>query len=221
MCRAVGGGFVGAGLGAITFWVAAGADSVVVWALVGAASGAIVGFFLPIARSFAIRHSIEDWRLEEVEIQGLKFTSAGAQRRVAWRLFVEMTTRIATQPMRDEDGDDGVALNSLRDLFQLTRTAISEMQPTPNASGDTVETYALDMLNSDLRPFLSQWHPVWDEFAKNGKADSQAWSEHKNFRAGLRELQGKIEGRARGLAQIAGVKNVDRFFLQRQSSLSS
>lgn len=211
-------GFVGAVAGANGYWLVS-SSSAAVWVVAGGLIGMAVGLVWPFLRSFALRHKIEDWRLEEVEIQGLKFTSEGAQRRVAWRLFVEMATRIATQPMRDEDGDDGVALKSLRDLFQLTRTAISDMRPTPNASGDTVETFALDMLNNDLRPFLSKWHPIWEAFGKEAKPDSQAWPEHKRFRAELRELQNKIEGRARGLAQIAGVKNVDRFFPHRQASL--
>jgi len=203
---------VGGAVGAVAKWLVS-SPSELVWPAVGALAGILVWLVWPYLRSFAISHNFEDWRLKEVEVGGLTFTSAGAQRRVAWRLFVEMATRIATQPMRDEDGDDGVALKSLWDLFQLTRTAISEMQPTPNAAGDTVETYALDMLNSDLRPFLSKWHPIWDTFAKGQpRADSQAWPEHKQFRAELRELQGKIECRAKGLAQLAGVKNVERFF---------
>lgn len=204
-------GFAGGLSGAVAYWLAS-TSSILVWILAGGLIGIVIGLVWPVARSFTIRLRMDDWKLEEVEIQGLKFTSAGAQRRVAWRLFVEMATRIATQRMRDEDGDDGVALKSLRDLFQLTRTTISEMQPTPSASGDTVETYSLDMLNSDLRPFLSKWHPFWDEFAKQGKADSQSWPKHIEFRKELKELQNKIEGRARGLAQIAGVQNIDRFF---------
>ena len=82
----------------------------------------------------------------------------------------------------------------------------------PNATGYTIETFALDILNSDLRPFLAKWAPVYETFAKDGKADSQAWPDHKRFGEGLRELQGKIEGRARRLAHIAGVKTLNGFF---------
>ena len=46
-----------------------------------------------------------------------------------------MVARISIQPMRDEDGDNGVALKSLYDLFQFTRKTVSEMEPTPNATG--------------------------------------------------------------------------------------
>jgi hypothetical protein len=205
--------FAGCVLGGVGHWLVT-ASSVSAWIFVGGLIGSAVGLAWPVIRSFSLSYRTEDWRLEEVVIHGLKFTSAGAQRRVAWRLFVEMATRISTQQMRDEEGDNGVALKSLYDLFQSTRKAISEMQPTPNATGDTVETFALDMLNSDLRPFLSKWHPVWEEFVKGGKPISQAWPDHKKFREELRELQVTIEARARGLAQLAGVQNVDRFFRQ-------
>ncbi|MFH0980156.1 MAG: hypothetical protein V2A79_01280 [Planctomycetota bacterium] len=205
---------LGCTIGGVAYWVTS-SESVAAWIVVGGVIGVAVGVLWPVLRSFALCHQIADWRLEEVEFHGLKFTSGGAQRRVAWRLFVEIATRIAAQPMRDEDGDDGVALKSLYDLFQLVRKAVSEMQPTPAATGETVETYALDMLNSDLRPFLAQWHPAWDAYAKGGNANSQAWPEHNEFRVGLRSIQVTIESRARGLAHIAGVTNVDRFFPRR------
>ncbi len=184
----------------------------IVCSMIGALIGALVGLFWPELLAFALRHRIADWRLEEIEIQGLTFSSAGAQRRVAWKLFVEMATRISTQPMDNDEGNDGIALESLYKLFQLTRTLISEMELTPNATGDTVETYALDMLNSDLRPFMAKWHPRWDVFKKSNPAPDAVWPDHEEFRDALKKLQNKIEQRARGLAKIAGMKNVDRYF---------
>jgi hypothetical protein len=211
--RAAIAGFVGAILGAFIFWVVDD-PSILKWIVLGGVCGMILGSFWPICHSFVLRLRVHDWQLQEVEIQGLRFTSGGAQRRVAWRLFVEIITRIATQPLDDEVGDDGVALKSLYDLFQFTRKTVAEMEITASATGETIETFALDMLNGDLRPFLSKWHPLWDEFAKGDRQPSQVWSYHKPFRNELRQLQSKIEMRARGLAEIAGVKNVNRFFSQ-------
>lgn len=181
------------------------------WVLVCIAVGALTGWLWPMWESIVIRLRIEDWRLEQIEIQGVRFTSAGMQRRVAWRLFVEIATRIATQPVQDDSGDDGIALKSLYDLFQITRKAISEMDPTPTSSGETIETYALDMLNTDLRPFLSKWHPQWTRFEQNSNGVLD-WTMHHQFREELGGLQIRIEKRARGLAELAGVKNVNRFF---------
>lgn len=202
---------VGGLSGVIVYWTLS-IPSILAWMLSGALIGLCVGLAWPFLRSFALRHNINEWQLKEVDIQGLKFTSAGAQRRVAWRLFVEIVTRVSTQTLPDEDGDNGTALKSLHELFLFTRKMVSEMEPTPSATGDTVETFALDMLNSDLRHFLGKWQPVWDDFAKKSDVVSQDWPEHRRFREELRHLQAKIEGRARGLAEIAGLQNVDRFF---------
>lgn len=160
------------------------------WTVVGVLAGSALGLFWPVYKSIVIRLRIEDWRLEEVEIRGVKFTSGGTQRRVAWRLFIEMTTRIATQPVPDHSGQDGAALVSLHHLFVLTRKVLTEMEPTPIASGETIETYALDMLNSDLRPFLTKWHPLWEEFDKNGDK-SKPWPRQVEFRGELKALQKK------------------------------
>lgn len=204
----------GAGLGAIlSALVLLFLDNPVKWKwiAVGVVTGALVGLFWPVYRSIVIRLRVEDWRLDEVDISGVKFTSGGTQRRVAWRLFIEMTTRISTQPLPDHTGHDGAALASLHRLFGLTRQALVEMEPTPIASGGTIETYALAMLNTDLRPFLAKWHPLWDEFEKTGDK-TKPWPRQAEFRAELRVLQKQIEERARGLAKIAGVTNVERFF---------
>lgn len=201
-------GIAGAVVGALIVWFFL-QQSFWKWILVSALCGLVAGLLWPIGYSIIIRLRVEDWRVEQIEIQGIKFTSSGMQRRVAWRLFVEIATRIATQPVEEEAGDDGVALTSLYQLFQVTRKALTEMEPTPNAIGPTVETYAMDMLNRDLRPFLSKWHPKWDQFAKTGTGE---WPLHAEFRRELANVQREIRRRAHGLAELAGVKNVDRFF---------
>jgi len=208
---AMGLALIGAVIGIVAHrFASASAD--IVWGVVGGLAGVTIALLWPVGRSVAMRYRADEWRLEEVEVQGLKFTSAGAQRRVAWRLFMEMMTRVTTQPMQTNDGDDGVALTSLYDLFKLTRIAIAEMHPTPGAGLETVETYALDMLNRDLRPFLTKWHPLWKAYVDGGGKDSQQWSAHRDFRKELGELQRKIDTRAEGLAKIAGLSNPARFF---------
>lgn len=173
----------------------------------------------PDLRDFMMRHRLDEWRLVKVSLGTLEFTATASQRRVAWRLFMEITSRIATQEMDDEHGDDGLALKSLYELFQFTRKTLTEMDPTPVAIDatdprpETLETYALEMLNLDLRPFLSRWHPSWDKFAKsNNPPDSQQWPAHAAFRADLRAVQRKVRQRAIGLGTLAGANNPARFF---------
>ena len=164
---------------------------------------------------------LEDWEITEIEIDTLghkwKLANAGAQRRVAWSLFVETVTRSGTPPIADTEGDDGAALKSLYTLFQSTRENISKMEPTrllPSRQQDihTVETYALAMLNQDIRPFLSKWHPQWDAWYKiNENVSCTRWEHHMMFRAELKALQERIKMRAQGLGEIAGVPQIERF----------
>ena len=85
VCGAIAGGIIGS----IIFWLVA-RPSLWKWIILSTVAGIFFGLMWPLGRSVVIRLRIEDWRLEQVEIQGIRFTSAGMQRRVAWRLFVEM-----------------------------------------------------------------------------------------------------------------------------------
>jgi hypothetical protein len=188
--------------------------------VVGTLIGAVLGLGCKELAALWRRSRSDEWRVTEVEIttlgQKVKLANSGSQRRVAWSLFVDTTTRIATQPMSDEEGDDGIVLKSLYDLFQSSRKSIMEMEPTRvlpsrRKNLETVETYVLAMLNQSLRPFLSKWHPVWDTWQKsNPGAASSGWSQHREFREALKALQPEIRERAIGLGEIAGVPRVEQ-----------
>ena len=42
----------------------------------------------------------------------------------AWEMYVELLTRIATQPLEEETGDEETALNSIYSLFDITRNIL-------------------------------------------------------------------------------------------------
>ncbi|MGX8699157.1 MAG: hypothetical protein ACSW8F_04410, partial [bacterium] len=44
----------------------------------------------------------------------------------AWEMYVEMITRIVTQPLPREDGDEKTALDSVYSLFPITRQILKE-----------------------------------------------------------------------------------------------
>jgi hypothetical protein len=218
--RFMGGLLCGGLLGVCVYW---GTELKGVWLFIftGALIGGLISLFWQTLATLWMRFRSEDWRVTEIEIETLgqkwKLANSGTQKRVAWSIFVEIVTRIATQSMSDTDGDNGIALKSLYDLFQYTRKSIAEikpasMLPSRKKSFDTVETYALAMLNQDLRPFLSKWHPIWDAWRKaNPDADSFSWDRHMAFRNDLKFLQNQIRGRAEGLGKIAGVSEISRF----------
>lgn len=156
-------------------------------------------------------------QLTEVQLTVLgnvmTFTANTDMRQAAQRMFFQASTRIATRPLDDGSGDLGVALASLKNLFDLYREPLeSGATPPPPAKGDSVHALVLDILNFELAPFLSKWHPrlsAW-EAAHEGQVDESAWPENSEFRADLKDLQQRLRPYVIGLGEIAGLKDPER-----------
>jgi len=116
----------------------------------------------------------------------------------AWELYVELLTRITTQPLPAEAGDEKTALDSVYALFSITRTILK------NNTADCVKfaRIAVVVLNQVVRPFTAKWHKLSIE-----KAFEQA-EQRKLFRAELEALQGNLKSYTKILAEIAGVEDL-------------
>jgi hypothetical protein len=69
-----------------------------------------------------------------------------------------------------------------------------------------VEQLAITMLNLELRPFLSRWHPALREWeATNPDSGEAAWPEGAACRRELAQVQARIREYALGFAKLAGV----------------
>ncbi len=66
------------------------------------------------------RFQLEKVRLNLKAVQ-LEVSFQEADKDAAWELYVEMLTRIVTQPLPDESGDEQTALDSMYSLFPTTR----------------------------------------------------------------------------------------------------
>jgi len=134
------------------------------------------------------------------------------ERRAAWSLYVELVTRIATQPMDMDIGLLREALSSLHSLFGTTRQILKEAGPDVGAKRESVGGIAIVVLNKGIRPFLSEWHPellVWEEQRSSGvspKDHERAWDKEAELRGALEKLRQGLEQYANSLAEIAGVK---------------
>lgn len=82
-----------------------------------------------------------------------------ADRAAAWEMWVELDTRIATQPLNDEDGVDKSALTSIYQLFQINREL--SKRHGPNCKG--YYQLAKNYFENDIRPFTAKWHKELDE----------------------------------------------------------
>ncbi len=116
----------------------------------------------------------------------------------AWELYVELLTRIATQPLPAQHGDEQTALESVHSLFGLTRVTIK------NHGRDCMNftKIAVVVLNQIVRPFTAKWHrlSVAGALKKPQKC--------KEFRKELAALQSDLRKYSKMLADMAGVEDL-------------
>ena len=146
------------------------------------------------------------------DLGGIELEPDETQQRAAWKLYVELTTRIAVQPLALDEGLVREALNSLYSLFGTTREVLKEAGPEVGAAPDTVGGIAIAVLNRGLRPILAKWHPrlqAWEAQRPpnvSAKEHELKWPEEPQLRAELETLRAELTQYASALADIAGVK---------------
>jgi len=135
------------------------------------------------------------------------------ERNAAWELYVELVTRVAVQSLSPDTGTLREAMNSLYTLFGSTREILRKAGPDVGASRDSVGGIAIAVLNNGLRPFLSKWHPLlqeWEVTKAPGvsvQTHEKAWEQEVQLRSELESLRQDLEQYANSLADIAGVKH--------------
>jgi hypothetical protein len=143
------------------------------------------------------------------QVSELTFVVNNDARQVAWKLYIETVTRVTTQPLVNEDGFLREALTSLYRLFATTRDILKASRPSvPVSGGPTVEYLAVTMLNLELRPFLSKWHPRLREYEKAHPDNREsAWPGNAACRGELHVVQAHLVEFALGFARLAGVRD--------------
>lgn len=120
-----------------------------------------------------------------------------ADRKAAWEIYVELATRTATQPLPDGHGDEAAALESLAQLFSVTRQILRAQGP----GCQNVAQLAVLVLNGFIRPVTAKWHPIKLKEQLRAKANRAA------FRRELRTLQGQLVSYTRAIGHLAGVEH--------------
>ena len=149
-----------------------------------------------------LRTLLEKFHLEKIQLN-TKLVNAeilfkSTDQDVAWELYIEMLTRIVTQPLPSEAGDEQTALDSVYSLFSTTREILRR------CGRGTIQfsKIAIPVLNQVVRPFTTKWH-------KESLADAfQEESKRKAFREELETLQEDLRNYNRMLAEIAGVEDL-------------
>jgi len=145
---------------------------------------------------------LENWDMTSLKISApfleMEWNPSEPDKDAAWELYVELLTRITTQPLPDEDGDEETALQSVYSLFGLTRSVIK----TYGRDCREFTKIAIVVLNQIIRPFTAKWHKV----SVAGQFNNPAICEE--FRGELNELQERLRIYTRMLSDMAGVEDL-------------
>lgn len=144
----------------------------------------------------------KNFHLEKVKLNlrvaEAEFSFQETDRDAAWELYVEMLTRIVTQPLPAGVGDEQTALDSVYSLFPTTR----EILRRRGQGATEFSKVAIPVLNQVVRPFTAKWHRE----SLAGAFDDEA--KRKEFREELESLQEELRNYNRMLAEVAGVEDL-------------
>jgi hypothetical protein len=155
--------------------------------------------------------------LHFLEISGM-WKPNDSERKAAWELYVEIVTRIAAVPLNPESGLLREALTSLHSLFQTTRSILRRYGPAvaePKPDGQyNFGFLAVALLNFQIRPLLSRWHPSLVDWEESRPIDrprgehERAWHGASALRAELAETRKLLMSYANTLAKACGVPDL-------------
>ena len=145
---------------------------------------------------------LENWGMTSLKIKApfldMEWKPRDEDKNAAWELYIELLTRIATQTLPVEYGDEKTALDSVYKLFELTREIIKRN----GRQCFEFTKIAIVILNQVIRPFTAKWHK------KSLKGAFEDEAECKKFREELSALQRKLKIYSKMLADMAGVEDI-------------
>jgi len=142
------------------------------------------------------------WGLKNIKLNfkfaEVEFEPKTVDKDAAWELYVELITRVSTQTLLPEEGDEETALVSIYKLFEITREILRKQ------GRECIEftKLAVIVLNQVVRPFAAKWHKLSLENAFESKEKCD------EFRKDLAELQVQLRNYTKLLANIAEVEDL-------------
>lgn len=198
---------IGAVVGLAVYW-GSRLTGAALYALCGTVAGGVAALVF-FAYSKTVR--LTELTVSIPNLTDLTFAVTPSNEGVAWRLFVEASTRVSTQPLDRETGVVREALDSLYGLFQSVREILLQAGPTAGTgSTKTVEHLAIGMLNQQMRPFMAKWHARLAEWERaNPDAPESQWPENAQCRAELETMRQGLLQYVEGLGELAGVRHIE------------
>jgi hypothetical protein len=147
-----------------------------------------------------LRKWLEKWNMTFLKIKTpfleAEWRPDDKDKNAAWEMYVELLTRITTQPLAETHGDEETALKSIYSIFAITREVIK------SNGRQCIEftKIAIVVLNQVIRPFTAKWHKL----SVQGAFSNQDTCEE--FRQELIELQSTLNLYTKMLGDMAGVE---------------
>lgn len=138
-------------------------------------------------------------------------TLNSADKDAAWEMYVEMLTRITTQSLPEDAGDETTALESVHALFPLAR----EILRWHGRQTVQFSKVIIPVLNQVVRPFTTKWHQRSRFEAFEDEAT------RREFRKDLRDLLVDMRNCNRMLAEIAEVEDLTDLETENKSCVDS
>lgn len=135
---------------------------------------------------------LENWDMANLKISApfmeMEWQPNPADKNAAWEMYIELITRVSTQKLMPNEGDEKSALDSIYQIFSITRDILKRYKR------DCMEfaRISIIMLNNVLRPFTTKWHCLIHDNSHN-----------EQFRHELNELQSRVSIYVKMLAQMA------------------
>lgn len=149
-----------------------------------------------------LRKKLAEWGLTSLKLNlkylEMEFQPTEPDRAAAWDLYIELLTRITTQPLDENDGDEKSALNSVFGLFALVRQILKER----GRGCREFLKISVVVLNQIVRPFTAKWHRL----SLQGAFEQP--ERCREFRAELREVQAALRNYTKLLADLAEVEDL-------------
>ena len=149
-----------------------------------------------------LREWLDEWSLTSLKINArfleMEWQPKDVDKNASWELYVELITRVSTQYLRPDHGDEDTALKSVSGLFELTRETIKR---NGRHCGEFTKI-AVTILNQVVRPFTTKWHRL----SVGGAFLHEA--QRALFRTELEELQKTLRAYTQMLAGLAGVEDL-------------
>ncbi len=144
---------------------------------------------------------LENWDMTSLKINmkflEMEWNPQEKDKDAAWELYIELLTRITTQPLIKDVGDEKSALESINSIFKLTRDILKKY----GRDCSEFAKIAIVILNQILRPFSAKWHKFDIEKLRDNKDMCS------KFREELQNIQEVLCTYTQMLSQMAGVED--------------